>query len=72
MSSKRLAVLTRGDLTAIIYWEKGRGNLWFVTRGDDVVARCRRAHRTEALAKAAAGRALLNQQPSTFSVGSKY
>ena len=61
MSSVHLTTLTRGELTAHVYWEKGRGYLWFVTRGDAVVARSRRAHRTEALAKAAAGRALLKQ-----------
>lgn len=61
MSSVRLIGLTRGPLTANIYWEKDRGYLWFVTRGNAVVDRCRRAHRTEALAKAAAGRALLRQ-----------
>ena len=61
--------LTRGSLTATIYSE-GRGYLWFVTRGNAVVARNRRVNRTLALAKAAAGRAML-QQASTFSVGSK-
>lgn len=70
MVSYRLTTLTRGELTAHVYWEKGRGYLWFVTHGDAVLQQARRAHRTEALAKAAAGRALL-KQASAFSVGSK-